>query len=239
MLVQLSGLRELFNLGDLIDRGRALDKPALIDLGGERPPREVSYRQLDAAANGVAGALAQKGLARGARVAILSANRSEFIAAYYGILRAGLVAVPVNFKFAPRQIDYVLRDSDAELVFCDPPRRRDVPADLRVIEFDSGFSFAAESFDSVRPAPSETAMFLYTSGSTGQPKGGVLSHRSPLWVVKPRLGGKDWSAQRLLVAAPLYHMNALALAKFATAAHATGVLVPQLSTRGYIHAIER
>src|SRR6266850_3240212 len=229
MLVQLSGLRELFNLGDLIDRGRDLDKPALIDLGGERPPREVSYRRLDAAANGVAGALARKGLARGARIAILSANRSEFVAAYYGILRAGLVAVPVNFKFPPRMIEYVLRDSDAELVFCDPPRRKDVPADLPVIEFNSDFSFDAESFDIVRPAPGETAMFLYTSGSTGQPKGVVLSHQSHLWVAKTRIGGKDWSAQRLLVAAPLYHMNALALAKFATAAHATVVLMPQFT----------
>lgn len=228
------GLRELFNLGDLIDRGRDPDKAALIDLGGERPPQEVSYRQLDALANGVASALARRGFARGERIAILSANRSEFIAAYYGILRAGLVAVPVNFKFAPRQIEYVLRDSDARLAFCDAPRHKDVPRDLPVIEFGNA---EAEAFEAVRPSPAETAMFLYTSGSTGEPKGVVLSHRSHLWVVNTRLGGRDWSQQRLLVAAPLYHMNALALAKFASAAHATVVLMPQFSAAGYIEAI--
>ena len=229
-------MRELFNLGDLIDRGRDPDKAALIDLGGERPPRQVSYRQLDALANGVANALARRGFARGERIAILSANRAEFIAAYYGIMRAGLVAVPVNFKFAPRQIAYVLRDSGARLVFCDAPRRADVPASLPAIEFGSA---EAEVFEAVRPSPGETAMFLYTSGSTGEPKGVVLSHQSHLWVVKTRLAGRDWSEQRLLVAAPLYHMNALALAKFASAAHATVVLMPQFTAVGYIEAIAR
>ena len=56
-------------------------------------------------------------------------------------------------------------------------------------------------------------MFLYTSGSTGRPKGVVLSHQSHIWVVETRLGTQDLSHHRYLIAAPLYHMNALALAK--------------------------
>ena len=79
-------------------------------------------------------------------------------------------------------------------------------------------------------------MFLYTSGSTGTPKGVVLSHQSHIWVVETRLApGLD--RHRYLIAAPLYHMNALALAKLACAAHATIVLLPQFTARAYIEAI--
>src|SRR5262249_60775416 len=103
------------NLGDLIRRDRDLSKIALIDLGGETAPREFSFAQIDAMANGVARALARRGLARGDRVGILSANRAEFIAAYYGIMRAGFVAVPVNFKFPRHTIVFIFRDPGARL----------------------------------------------------------------------------------------------------------------------------
>src|SRR5205085_1672001 len=90
----------------------------------------------------------------------------------------------------------------------------------------------------VLPHPREAAMFLYTAGSTGTPKGVVLSHQSHIWVVETRLApGLD--RHRYLIAAPLYHMNALALAKFACAAHATIVLLPQFTAPAYIEAIER
>jgi acyl-CoA synthetase (AMP-forming)/AMP-acid ligase II len=81
-------------------------------------------------------------------------------------------------------------------------------------------------------------MFLYTSGSTGAPKGVVLSHQSHIWVVETRLA-PDLDRHRYLIAAPLYHMNALALSKLACAAHATIVLLPQFSARAYIEAIGR
>ena len=238
-------MREFYNLGDLIDRSRELLKPAVIDLGGETSPRAFSFDTLDRLANGVARGLLARGLARGERVAILSANRAEYLAAYYGIMRAGLVAVPVNFKFPPALIEVVLRDCDARLVFCDPRRRSDCPADLPVIDFGDhgpqGFERFLDHgpFTTVQPAPAEPAMFLYTSGSTGKPKGVVLSHQSHLWVVRTRLEGQDVARHRLLVAAPLYHMNALALAKFACAAHATIVLLPQFTAPAYIETIER
>jgi acyl-CoA synthetase (AMP-forming)/AMP-acid ligase II len=233
------------NLGGLFRRDRDFDKVALIDLGGEQPPREFSYRRLDDMANGVARALLGRGLKRGERVAILSANRAEFLAAYFGIMRAGLVAVPVNFKFPPATIEFIVHDCGAKLVFCDPPRREDCPADIPVVCFgcDGAESFDAfldpGGFDAVMPADAEAAMFLYTSGSTGTPKGVVLSHRGHIWVAQTRLAGQDFSRHRYLIAAPLYHMNALALSLLACMAHATIVLQPQFSAPAYIEAIGR
>ena len=232
------------NLGDLIRRERDLDKVALIDLGGEQAPRELSYRQIDEMANGVARALIKRGLQRGDRIGILAANRAEFLATYFGIMRAGLVAVPVNFRFPPPTIAFVLRDAGARLVFCDLARREQCPADLPVVCFGGD---GAESFDRFHDpgrfdpvtAPDAPAMFLYTSGSTGTPKGVVLSHRGHIWVAETRLAGQDLARHRYLIAAPLYHMNALALALLACAAHATIVLQPQFAAPAYVEAIGR
>jgi long-chain acyl-CoA synthetase len=189
-------------------------------------------------ANGVARALVERGLQRGDRIALLATNRAEYIAAYYGIMRAGFVAVPVNFKFPRDTIHFIIRDSGARLVFCDAPRAADCPADIPSVTFGAALDAVLVSgpFDAVIPAQDEPAMFLYTSGSTGTPKGVVLSHQSHIWVVETRLApGLD--RHRYLIAAPLYHMNALALAKLACAAHATIVLLPQFSAPAYIAAI--
>ena len=228
------------NLGDLIRRDRDLSKVAIIDLGGEQAPREFTFTQLDAMANGVARALTQRGLQRGDRVAILAANRTEYTAAYYGIMRAGFVAVPVNFKFPRKTIHFIIRDAGAKFVFCDATRAPDCPPDLPNVTFGPAFEAFLDPgpFNAIVPHQDEPAMFLYTSGSTGTPKGVVLSHQSHIWVVETRLApGLD--RHRYLIAAPLYHMNALALAMLACAAHATIVLLPQFTARAYIEAIDR
>jgi acyl-CoA synthetase (AMP-forming)/AMP-acid ligase II len=230
------------NLGDLIRRDRDLSKIAIIDLGGEEVPCEYTYAELDAMSNGAARALSKRGFARGDRIAILSANRAEFIAAYFGAMRAGLVAVPVNYRFPKETIEFILRDADAKLVFCDRASRANAPDGLPVVVFgeegDTGFDRFVDpgSFDAIVPREREPAMFLYTSGSTGVPKGVVLSHQSHIWVVETRLS-PDLERHRYLIAAPLYHMNALALSKLACAAHATAVLLPRFEAKAYIEAI--
>ncbi len=232
------------NLGDLVRRDRDLGQLAIIDLGGEGE-RYFTYADLDGMARGVARALSAHGFARGDRIAILSANRTEFIAAYYGIMRAGFVAVPINYRFPAKTIDFIARDAGARLVFCDPARRAQCPPGMPAVCFDAdgredfaGF-LDPGPFDALPAQPGEPAMFLYTSGSTGIPKGVVLSHQSHIWVVETRLDGHDLSRHRFLIAAPLYHMNALALAKLACAAHASIVLQPQFSAPEYITAIAR
>ena len=238
----MSQIPAFANLGALTRGDRDLDKTAIIDLGTGRE-RRFSYRDFEGQANAVARSLAARGLVRGDRVAILSANRFEYLTTLHGIMRAGFVAVPVNFKFPPVTIDYIIRDSGAKLVFCDVRRLDSAPKDLPRIRFDDGDGeFAAflkpGPFVPVTPVGSEPALFLYTSGSTGRPKGVVLSHRSHIWVVETRMAAQDMSRHRFLIAAPLYHMNALAMSQLAHAVHATVILLPQFNAQLYLKAIE-
>lgn len=228
-----------FNQGALIGSGRDPGATALIDLSGAAP-RHISCAALDAMANAVARGLLKRGLIRGDRIGILAANSAEFLAALYGAQRAGLVAVPVNWRFPPATVDYVLRNSGAVLVFCDAARRATVPEGVAAVEMGSAEWDALLDpgpFAPVVPEPAEPALFLYTSGSTGRPKGVVLSHQAHLWVVEQRLKGADISRERALIAAPLYHMNGLALAQLCCAAHVTVVLLPQFDARAYLRAI--
>ena len=242
MISVVSKASAFTNLGSLISTDRDFNKIAIIDLGTGQE-RRFSYRDFEEQANAVARALTARGLARGDRVAILSANRFEYLTTVYGIMRAGFVAVPVNFKFPAATIDYIIHDSGATLVFCDALRFDSAPKDLPRIRFDGDHSDFADfikpgPFTALVAEPGESAMFLYTSGSTGRPKGVVLSHQSHIWVVEQRMAAQDMSRHRFLVAAPLYHMNALAMSQLAYAADATMILLPRFTTQLYLQAIE-
>jgi long-chain acyl-CoA synthetase len=238
----VSGITPSSNLGALTSTDCDPDKVAIIDLA-DGHERRFSYRDFEGQANAVARSLASRGLMRGDRVAILSANRFEYLTTVHGIMRAGFVAVPVNFKFPAATVNYIVRDSGARLVFCDAQRLDSAPKDVPRIGFEGddgefGTFLKPGPFTTVAAARGEPAMFLYTSGSTGRPKGVVLSHQSHLWVVQQRAAAQDLTRHRFLIAAPLYHMNALAVSQVAHAAHATVILLPQFTAQLYLEAIE-
>ena len=139
-------------------------------------------------------------------------------------MRAGLVAVPLNHKLPRATLELVLEDCAPRLVLYDADRRALLPSGIAGVEFASRSMAGAPGsgpFTPVVPAPREPAMVLYTSGSSGRPKGVPLTHEGHLWAVRMRLRGGPYDQHRLLIAAPLFHMNGLGTPKFALAAGAT------------------
>jgi long-chain acyl-CoA synthetase len=238
-------VRDLFNLGDLSDPAAPAANPALIDCRDWEHPRTLSHGELDRQVDACARALVARGLMRGDRIAILSLNRAEVLAAYFAIMRAGFVAIPTNVKFPQETVAFVLNDAEVRFAFCDTVGGALLPRQMPVVDFDATGSDGFESFldpgpfETVHPQPGEAAMVLYTSGSTGRPKGVPLSHDGQLWAVRSRVGAGGHDRHRILVAAPLFHMNALGMAKFAIAGGATIVLMPQFNARHYVEAIGR
>ena len=229
------------NQGDAISREVSRAALALIDAGGNGAERTYTYGDIMRLSGAVARGLHKRGLRRGERVAILSANRAEFLITFLGIMQAGLVAVPANYKLPAETVAYVIDDCDARLVIGDDVRLALAPGGVSKISFDSGFAELLDEgpFAPLEMRPEEPAMFLYTSGSTGRPKGVVLSHHSHLWAISQRMRRPVPFGQRVLVAAPLYHMNGLAMCQTTLSHGDTIVLLPQFTTRGYVEAAAR
>jgi long-chain acyl-CoA synthetase len=229
------------NQGDAISRDVPREALALIDAGGNGSERLYSYGDMFRLSGAVARGLLKRGLKRGDRVAILSANRAEFLLTFLGTMQAGLVSVPVNYKLPAETVAYIVGDCDAKLVIGDDTRLRLAPDTVPKISFDKDFASLLDEgpFTPIKMQPEEPAMFLYTSGSTGRPKGVVLSHYSHLWAIAQRPRRVVPEGQRSLVAAPLYHMNGLAMCQTTLSHGDTIVLLPQFTTRGYIEAAAR
>ncbi|MEM7408422.1 MAG: class I adenylate-forming enzyme family protein [Pseudomonadota bacterium] len=231
------------NLGDLFDLDKCGAQTVLIDCRLEHAPRYWTGAELKSESNAYARALSGKGFAPGTRIAILAANRAEYLAAYFGIMRAGLVAVPINTRVPASTVRYVIEDSGSRFAFVDSERQALCPDTLETLSFDddealTGFLDPGD-FPAISQPEDDVAMFLYTSGSTGKPKGVPLTHTGHHWVVRKRFQASiDYAKERLLVAAPLYHMNALAMAKLAAYAGACIVLLPEFTATRYIQAIE-
>lgn len=235
-----------FNLGSLLAPSTPRDRVAVIDCRSSEAPIELTHGQLDQRAASFARGLTRRGFQRGDTVAILADNSADYLVAYFGIMRAGLVAVPVNPRLARDTIAYILKDASARLAVVDSEHRHSLPSDLPTIQLSTGEGVDSFSswldhgpFDPVRPEPDETAMILYTSGSSGQPKGVPLSHRAHLWAIGSRVGKGGHDHERLMIAAPLFHMNGLGSAKFIVAAGASAVILPRFDGRRFIEAIGR
>jgi acyl-CoA synthetase (AMP-forming)/AMP-acid ligase II len=206
---------------------------------------ELSALEFDMLSGAVARGLVRRGIARGARVGMLAENRLEFMAAYCGIMRMGAVTVPVNHRLPRATIAHILSDSAIELVFSDADRRALIPQALTVIDFDDPHGWPAlldpGPMETFLPQQEDLAEILYTSGSTGVPKGVPLNHHGQLWAMGryleplPATPPEDTT----IVVAPLYHMNGLFNICMALAQRTRVILLPRFDARRFLETVAR
>ncbi len=194
----------------------------------------LNYAQVNGAANQVASGLAALGIEKGDKVALTCPNLPYFPIVYYGILKAGATVVPLNVLLRPREIAFHLADSDSKAYFCFQGTPELPMGDFGYQGFQETescqhfFMITADpvaaspiegtqtlgqlmgsqspAFDTVLTNPDDTAVILYTSGTTGQPKGAELSHSNMM--MNARLADtmfehRDHDVN--LIALPLFH----------------------------------
>ncbi|CAL9653150.1 Long-chain-fatty-acid--CoA ligase [Streptomyces sp. enrichment culture] len=233
-------------------------------------PTRMTYRQVDAAANQVANLLVQRGIGPGDRVALSCPNLPCFPVVYYGILKTGAAVVPLNVLLKSREIAYHLNDAEVKAYFCfegtpglpmgaegfagfrqagavehffvitgDPA----APSPIDGVETLGGaLAGRGTTFVSAATEPTDTALVLYTSGTTGQAKGAELSHADTMMNVLAcnRLFRSTPASDSHLVCLPLFHTFGATVqmhAGFSTAA--TLHLVPRFDAREAVDLMGR
>ena len=245
-----------FNLAVMVAESarRTPGKPAVI-LGETK----VSYAQLDAQSDRVAASLTAGGLAAGDRVGLQLPNIPQFVIAYFGILKAGGVVVPMNVLLKAPEIEFQLRDSGARALItfaacldeaakaaasaavaplyvaaATTPLVAGLPFDTLLAGDQPGPQLAVRS-------PADPAVIIYTSGTTGVPKGAVLSHIT-LYLnadIPGRLFGFD-DDDVVVVALPLFHIFGLSsILNTCVLLGGTMSLVPRFEATAVLDVIQR
>jgi fatty-acyl-CoA synthase len=211
--------------------GRAFRAPEATALIDGNTGRKRTYGELHARTSALADALAERGVRRGDRVALLALNSPEFIEVLLAAAKLGAITVPVNFRLSADEVRYALTDSGASVLLYSGQlaavaksaadglhihTMTEIPAAAeRVAGAASAYEDLVASGD---PAPlerdvaeSDIAVIMYTSGTTGRPKGATLTHANLLWqTINAMAMGEALSKHDVTVtAAPLFHIGGL------------------------------
>ena len=184
----------ILTVQDLLKRSSEMfpDKVALIDRGNG--DEETTYAQLEEKSNQFASSLLESGMKKGDRVALLGFNSTPWVITRYGVAKAGCVNVPINYRLTGRELEYILDNAGAKAIFVDE-KFIPVVKDLKVVQnsklmfivngqtvptgmisFKAFIDKGSKKNPGVDVSEQDEEMYLYTSGTTGRPKGAVLCH---------------------------------------------------------------
>jgi long-chain acyl-CoA synthetase len=219
------------------------DRVAIIDLYGGSE-RKVTYAQFDERCDRAAGLVRNLGVKPGERVGMIVGNRVEFLEIFFGAMRAGAIPVAINTRLARDTLKFILDDAECRAAF--------VEVDALEVSKDAPNVISLQDYERLReasgrlPEPPELpasaqAFQPYTSGSTGLPKGAIMTHAGMLWYVK--YNQRYWPTapeERGLIALPLFHKNAMrGTVKPMLYAGASFVLMPGYEPRSYLEALAK
>jgi acyl-CoA synthetase (AMP-forming)/AMP-acid ligase II len=247
----MQGFRSIADIPPFHGRRRG-EKIAVMTDEGEA----ISYASLDDRCRRFAGFLRSRLVVPGERVAILLRNVPEFVIAYFGTISAGCVAVPVNYRLSASEVAYILSDCSASVVVTNEERFGQVAVqdgargvrDWLLVDGrgEGGIPFrealAADPVPAPVPAaPGDVAVLLYTSGTTGFPKGAMISHRNTLFNVGSCLATLGYREEDVgLLTLPLFHVTGLHSQLVALlACGATVVLQREYDTKQVLESIAR
>jgi fatty-acyl-CoA synthase len=158
------------------DRARTTPERVAIDHLG----RTVTYEELDAASERLAGAFRARGLARGDRVATLTGSSPEHVAVFFGCAKAGLIIAPLSWRLAPAELAYQLEDAEPALFLVEDEHAELARASGRPFEQLALTSGGGAALDA-EVGDDDPLLLVYTSGTTGRPKGALLTHANCFW----------------------------------------------------------
>ena len=232
---ELEAIRRRLRLGNL---------PAELLTPGRDPvlrwrEQTVTRDQLRSRAEEVSGGLHSVGVKPGDRVGLYAANSLNWVMAYLGALRAGACVVPMNPDYRAAEAEHIVSNSDPAVVVADVERavivrelgRRVVPLE----DLPQGKPPAMPAI-----SPDDPALILYTSGTTGRPKGAVLEHGGMLAQARGAIEVWHWTARDILVhALPLFHLHGLGMGLHGTLLSGGSATLVQFSPQAVVAELTR